>query len=88
MFKKFLFSRFGKDLDVGFKCNVTRKQPLCVQVIDQLLIMNFRYVMQTISEVTQTLVTISVTTPIFIGVAALLSIAYYLILRLFIPTNR
>uniref|UniRef100_F1KS39 Multidrug resistance-associated protein 1 n=1 Tax=Ascaris suum TaxID=6253 RepID=F1KS39_ASCSU len=67
-----ILNRFGKDIDV----------------IDQLLPINFRYFIMCILNVLSTLIVIVVSTPIFAAVIVPLAGIYYASLRFYVPTSR
>ncbi|VDK20752.1 unnamed protein product, partial [Anisakis simplex] len=67
-----ILNRFGKDIDV----------------IDQLLPVNFRYFVMCILNVITTLTIIVISTPIFASVILPLAILYYFSLRFYVPTSR
>lgn len=67
-----ILNRFGKDIDV----------------CDNQLPFNFRFIMIVISQMITTLIAISITTPIFIAVVVPLLGIYVCFLRFFVPTSR
>ncbi|CAD5211774.1 unnamed protein product [Bursaphelenchus okinawaensis] len=67
-----ILNRFGKDVDV---CDVN-------------LPMNFRYFLQTISQVATTFVAISISTPVFIILVVPLTAIYLYALKFYVPTSR